>query len=255
MSEPIRDKAELQKFYDDPEVVATYLQRKALPLGAVLHARQVAFLNQAIARLRPARLLEVAPGPARLSAELRPVPLAVGLEFSPRMLAEARRRTRAQGVPQWRFVRGDGFALPFRAATFDFAFSVRFVRRFEPAPRQRLYAELRRVLKPGAHLVLDAQNRLVAGPHRAGHPHDYPVYDELWRRGAGGRARGRGLRGPTPGRHHAPVRLAAAPPTPAPLPSGRPGAAPDPRPRVDPRREPVDVDGARAGKAGLSQSS
>jgi len=154
LSEPIRDKAELQQFYDDPEVVATYLQRKALPLGAVLHARQVAFLNQVIARLRPARLLEVAPGPARLSAELRPVPLAVGLEFSPRMLAEARRRTRG-----WRFVR-----------------------RFEPAPRQQLYAELRRVLKPGAHLVLDAQNRLVAGPHRAGHPHDYPVYDELWRR-------------------------------------------------------------------------
>ena len=182
MSEPIRDKAELQKFYDDPEVVATYLQRKALPLGAVLHARQVAFLNQVIARLRPARLLEVAPGPARLSAELRPVPLGVGLEFSWRMLAEARRRTRAHGVPEWRFVRGDGFALPFRTATFDFAFSVRFVRRFEPAPRQRLYAELRRVLKPGAHLVLDAQNRLVAAPHRAGHPADYPVYDELWRR-------------------------------------------------------------------------
>ena len=181
MSEPIRDKAELQRFYDDPEVVATYLRRKALPLGAVLHARQVAFLKQVIARLRPARLLEVAPGPARLSAELRPVPLAVGLEFSPRMLAEARRRSREHGVPEWRFVRGDGFALPFRTATFDFAFSVRFVRRFEPGPRRQLYAELRRVLKPGAHLVLDAQNRLVAGPHRERRS-GYPVYDELWRR-------------------------------------------------------------------------
>src|SRR5206468_2044580 len=182
LSEPIRDKAELQQFYDDPEVVGTYLdKRTALPLGAVLHARQVAYLNQVIARLRPAHLLEVAPGPARLSAELRPVPLAVGLEFSPRMLAEARRRTRAHRGPGWRFVRGDGFALPFRSATFDLAFSVRFVRRFEPAPRQRLYAELKRVLKPGAHLVLDAQNRLVAGPHREGRT-GYPVYDELWRR-------------------------------------------------------------------------
>ena len=181
MSEPIRDKTGLQEFYDDPRVVDTYLQRKAQPLGAVLHARQVAFLNRVIGQLRPGRLLEVAPGPARLSAELRPVPLAVGMDFSPRMLAEARRRTRTEHGPGWRFVRGDGFALPFRTATFDFAFSVRFVRRFEPAPRQRLYAELRRVLKPGAHLVLDAQNRLVAGPHREGRQ-DYPVYDELWRR-------------------------------------------------------------------------
>ena len=181
MSEPIRDKAGLQEFYDDPRVVDTYLERKAQPLGAVLHARQVAFLNRVIDQLRPGRLLEVAPGPARLSAELRPVPLAVGMDFSPRMLAEARRRTRTERGPGWRFVRGDGFALPFRSATFDFAFSVRFVRRFEPGPRQRLYAELRRVLRPGGHLVLDAQNRLVAGPHREGRQ-DYPVYDELWRR-------------------------------------------------------------------------
>jgi len=181
LSEPIRDKAGLQEFYDDPRVVDTYLQRKAQPLGAVLHARQVAFLNRVIDQLRPGRLLEVAPGPARLSAELRPVPLAVGIDFSPRMLAEARRRTRTERGPGWRFVRGDGFALPFRSATFDFAFSVRFVRRFEPGARQRLYAELRRVLRPGGHLVLDAQNRLVAGPHREGRQ-DYPVYDELWRR-------------------------------------------------------------------------
>ena len=181
MSEPIRDKTGLQEFYDDPRVVDTYLQRKAQPLGAVLHARQVAFLNRVIGQLRPGRLLEVAPGPARLSAELRPVPLAVGMDFSPRMLAEARRRTRTERGPGWRFVRGDGFALPFRSATFDFAFSVRFVRRFEPGARQRLYAELRRVLRPGGHLVLDAQNRLVAGPHREGRQ-DYPVYDELWRR-------------------------------------------------------------------------
>jgi SAM-dependent methyltransferase len=181
LSEPIREKRGLQEFYDDPGVVETYLQRKAQPLGAVLHARQVAFLNQVIARLQPARLLEVAPGPARLSAELRPVPLAVGMDFSPRMLAEARRRTREHGVPHWHFTRGDGFALPFRTGTFDFAFTVRFVRRFEPAPRRRLYAELHRVLAPGGHLVLDAQNRLVAGPHRMGRE-GYPVYDELWRR-------------------------------------------------------------------------
>ncbi len=181
MSEPIRDKAGLQEFYDDPRVVDTYLERKAQPLGAVLHARQVGFLNRMLDQLRPGRLLEVAPGPARLSAELHPAPIAIGMDFSPRMLAEARRRTRTARGPGWHFVRGDGFALPFRSGSFDFAFSVRFVRRFEPPARQRLYAELRRVLRPGGHLVLDAQNRLVAGPHREGRQ-GYPVYDELWRR-------------------------------------------------------------------------
>ena len=166
MSEPIRSKEGLAGFYDDPRVVERYLEdRKTQPLGAVLHARQVAFLNRVIADLRPARVLEVAPGPARLSAELRPGPVAVGMDFSPRMLAEARRRTRAARLA-WHFVRGDGFALPFASGAFDLVFSVRFVRRFEPAPRRKLYAELRRVLRPGGYLVLDAQNRLVAGPHR-----------------------------------------------------------------------------------------
>jgi ubiquinone/menaquinone biosynthesis C-methylase UbiE len=63
-------------------------------------------------------MLEVAPGPARLSAELRQVPVAVGMDFSPRMLAEARRRTRARGLA-WNLVRGDGFKLPFARASFD----------------------------------------------------------------------------------------------------------------------------------------
>ncbi|HYR95512.1 MAG TPA: class I SAM-dependent methyltransferase [Candidatus Binatus sp.] len=180
LNEPIRDKGELQAFYDDPEVVSTYLRRTSRPIGAVLHERQVAFLNGLIRDLAPERVLEIAPGPARLSAELDPVPVAVGMDFSPRMLADAGRRIRERGL-RWNLVRGDGFALPFATGTFDLVFSVRFVRRFEPEPRQKLYGEIRRVLRPGGHLVLDAQNRLVAGPHREGRT-GYPVYDELWLR-------------------------------------------------------------------------
>jgi len=178
--EPIKSKTGLAEFYDDPHVVETYLGRKAQPLGSVLHDRQVAYLNRVITDVRPSHMLELAPGPARLSAELQQVPLAVGMDFSPRMLAEARRRTREHGLV-WQLVRGDGFALPFATGCFDLVFSVRFVRRFEPAPRRRLYAEIQRVLRPGGHLVLDAQNRLVAGPHREGRE-GYHVYDELWRR-------------------------------------------------------------------------
>jgi SAM-dependent methyltransferase len=180
LSEPIRDKGGLQAFYDDPEVVSTYLGRTSRPIGFVLHERQVAFLNRLIGDLAPARMLEIAPGPARLSTELAPVPVAVGMDFSPRMLAEARRRLRERRL-RWNLVRGDGFALPFATGAFDLVFSIRFVRRFEPVPRQKLYEEIRRVLRPGGHLVLDAQNRLVAGPHRVGRT-GYPVYDQLWLR-------------------------------------------------------------------------
>lgn len=182
MSEPIRSKSGIQDFYDDPKVVESYLaKRKERPLGSVLHDRQVAFVNQTIARLRPQRVLELAPGPGRLSAEVGPIPFAVGMDFSPNMLTVARKRTREAGRPYWNFLRGDGFSLPFPAATFDLVFSTRFVRRWELPQRQRLYAEIRGVLRPGGHLVLDAQNKSVAGPHREGRD-GYPVYDELWTR-------------------------------------------------------------------------
>src|SRR5919201_1631822 len=97
MNDAIRDKRELQAFYDDPGVVRTYLDRTSRPVGSVLHERQVGFLNGLIAELAPTRFLEIAPGPARLGVELTQVPVAVGMDFSERMLAEAGRRLRAAG--------------------------------------------------------------------------------------------------------------------------------------------------------------
>jgi SAM-dependent methyltransferase len=183
VSEPIRSPGGLKAFYDDPEVVGAYLDRRTTqPLNSVLHERQVAFLNRAITSLRPDRVLEVAPGPARLAAEVEPVPVAVGIDASPRMLAEARRRTGARRR-RWAFVRGDAFRLPFATGSFDFAYTLKFIRHFDRAGRAALYGELVRVLRPGGHVVLDAQNRLVAEPHRLARGLDrYPVYDELFLR-------------------------------------------------------------------------
>jgi SAM-dependent methyltransferase len=239
LTEPIRSKSGLQEFYDDPKVVETYLERKRQPLGAVLHGRQVAFLNRVIADLRPARVLEVAPGPARLSAELTPVPFSVGMDFSPRMLGEAQRRTRAREL-RWSFVRGDGFRLPFARASFDLAFSVRFVRRWEPAQRQLLYAEMRRVLRPGGHLVLDAQNRLVAA-RTARDATAIRLRRALAARRARRRARGSRLRGAPPRGHDAQFawqwrlhrlrRFGLGGPARLPHPRARVDARPESRPR------------------------
>jgi ubiquinone/menaquinone biosynthesis C-methylase UbiE len=182
VSEPIRSTGGLKDFYNDPDIVASYLARRTTqPLNSVLHERQVAFVNRALAELAPAHVLELAPGPGRLTAEVTPAKVSVAMDWSPRMLAEARRRTGGNGRATWAFVRGDGFRLPFGSHTFDLVFSVRVVRRFELDKRRSLYAELRRVLRPGGHLILDAQNRLVAGPHRSGRE-GYQVYDELWLR-------------------------------------------------------------------------
>jgi ubiquinone/menaquinone biosynthesis C-methylase UbiE len=184
VSGPIQSVGGIQAFYDDPTVVESYLDRRtAQPLNSVLHERQVSFLNDVITELKPWRMLEVAPGPGRLSAEVLPVPVPVGIDASPRMLVEARRQTRAHHRPHWSFIHGDGFRLPFADGVFDLAYSVRFVRRFERERRSVIYREIRRVVRPGGHVVFDAQNRLVAEPHRSARGLDrYPVYDELYLR-------------------------------------------------------------------------
>jgi demethylmenaquinone methyltransferase/2-methoxy-6-polyprenyl-1,4-benzoquinol methylase len=69
----------------------------------------------------------------------------VGLDFSERMLEQARRK-----APDLEWVQGDVLSLPFEAATFDAAvvgFGVRNVEDLERGLR-----ELRRVLQPGGRL-------------------------------------------------------------------------------------------------------
>jgi hypothetical protein len=55
------------------------------------------------------------------------------------------------------------------------------VRHFHREDRDRLYAQVRKVLKPGGWLVLDAVNAVVSAPLRAAAPEDYPIYDKLYR--------------------------------------------------------------------------
>jgi len=118
----------------------------------------------------------VAPGPARLTAELVPVPLSVAADFSPGMLQAARERTVAAGR-HWHFLRADAFSLPVADARFDLIFSLRFVRHFATPERMQLYAELHRLLRPGGVLVVDAQNRAVRD---ADHVNRHAVYDRLY---------------------------------------------------------------------------
>ncbi len=174
---PIDQPAELKEYYQDTEVVADYIRKRtAQPLNGAMHVRQVQFLDEVIAARAPRAVLELAPGPARLTAEIRPVPFGIAADFSPGMLQTARRRTEQAGR-RWSFMRADAFSLPLRDAQLDLAFTLRFVRHFAAADRHRLYQEIRRVLRPGGALVIDAQNRLVRGRD---HVTRHAVFDELY---------------------------------------------------------------------------
>jgi ubiquinone/menaquinone biosynthesis C-methylase UbiE len=181
---PLDQRADLQRYYRDRVVVGTYMQRRTgQPLNGVLHRSQVRFLNRLLATRRPRAVLEIACGPGRLTAEMQGVQLGVAIDASSGMLETAMQRLDGSSS-RWSFLRTDAFALPFRPEAFDAVYTLRFVRHFQLEDRQRLYAEVRRVLHPKGVFVVDALNREVSYPYRLkrGLEH-YKIYDVLYRQG------------------------------------------------------------------------
>ena len=95
-------------------------------------------LLQAVSLLLPARVLDVACGPAVLTRYLGAE--VTGLDQSEAMLKIARER-----VPWAEFVRGDALRMPFADRSFDLAFASFFYGLLPLEDRGRFLAEARRV--------------------------------------------------------------------------------------------------------------
>ncbi len=174
---PLASEREIQQAYGGERTAARYVRdRFSIPLYRLLHDKQVRAVQRLIDRMRPQATLEIAPGPGRITRDIRTTGRLVALEFNEGMIAQG--RVACGDRVQW--VRGNAFALPF-GDWFDLVYSFRFVRHFHRPDRERLYAEVRRVLRPGGHFVMDAVNARLSRPLRDARPEEYPVYDELYR--------------------------------------------------------------------------
>jgi ubiquinone/menaquinone biosynthesis C-methylase UbiE len=179
---PIDQRPELERYYQDQDVVDAYMDRRTgQPLNGVLHRSQVRFLNRVLATRQPRAVLEIACGPGRLTAEINGVQLGVAVDASPAMLETAKRRLNGTSS-RWSFLRTDAFVLPFRSESFDAVYTLRFIRHFQLVDRERLYREIRRVLRPQGIFMVDVLNREVSLPHRIKRGIDrYHIYDALYR--------------------------------------------------------------------------
>jgi ubiquinone/menaquinone biosynthesis C-methylase UbiE len=137
----------------------TYL-RTYLPFADEERTRAEAFGAAALAGLEQgAEVLDCPTGFSRHALALTEAGYRVtGLDRSPVLLAEAERR---RGAAEWpRLVHGDYRELPFEDASFDAAFnlfsSLGYLERDEDVGVLR---ELRRVLRPGAALVVETAHR------------------------------------------------------------------------------------------------
>ena len=169
---------EIQSAYSGNGLANGYVaQRFDSELNRLLHTRQVRSVNALMSRFKPARSLEIAPGPGRVTRDIRPSGELVCLEFNEGMIAEGKRH--CSSVTEW--VRGNAFELPF-ANEFEFVYSFRFIRHFKRPDRLRLYDQIRQALAPDGWFVFDAVNERQSRPLREASPDSYPVYDKLYQR-------------------------------------------------------------------------
>jgi SAM-dependent methyltransferase len=106
----------------------------------------------ALSHLRGPRVLELGMGTGNLQVDmvragLRPV----GIDLSPQMLGQARRKWRRLGIAPFRMARARATVLPLADATFD---SVVSTFPSEYIADERTLAEVSRVLRPGGRLVI-----------------------------------------------------------------------------------------------------
>ena len=159
------DRSSVAALYEDKQTANAYLEKRMqFSWQRLLHRRQVEILSSTIADRRPASVLELAPGPARVSVDVSGVSRGVMVENSEEMIRIARKRLQQRGLDAvWSVLGGSAFDLEsvLGDQKFDLAYAFRFIRHFREAERAQLYRAIRERLGGDGVLVFDVVNRSV----------------------------------------------------------------------------------------------
>ena len=175
----IKSKKDLKSYYEDKEVSSEYIKKRFENIVYFyLHKKQVFILNELVKKERITKVLEIAPGPARITAEVC-INNGIAIENSEEMIKIAKQRLKEKGK-KWKIVKGDAFNINLKEK-FELIFTFRFIRHFEYKDRVRLYKEIKKHLKQNGFLVFEAINKRKAKTIRKliGKK-KYQIYDELY---------------------------------------------------------------------------
>lgn len=179
----IKTRKDLKEYYFNKDLVDTYIEdRFKDPLGKILHTSQVEVINNAIKEYNVKDLLELAPGPGRVSLEITDFQEGVMVDSSANMLDLAQKRLRdTENYAKWTFEHSDIFDYTTEQV-FDLVFTFRFIRHLDDDKRVKIYSKIREFLKDKGLLIFDAVNYHVSYPLRQKNPDGFPVYDKLYTR-------------------------------------------------------------------------
>ena len=169
----------IKEYYTKKEIADRYVSSRFKdPLNVVEHLSQVRFVNKVISKYTCNNVLEVAPGPARITEHIF-LNRGTAIDSSDEMITRAKTRMRTAGK-NWEFIKGDAFNMNF-SKKFDLIYTFRFLLHFKLRDRAKLYSKCSEALKPNGYLVFEVMNRdcvfplrLLLGKKR------YFIYDKLY---------------------------------------------------------------------------
>ena len=142
---------ELRGYYRQKDVAGKYLDKKVGHIvGLYRHQTQVHILRKIIEDYKIKKLLEIAPGPGRLTSEVK-VEKGLAVDSSAEMLNIAQERV---GSENWDFTVGDAMNLQ-TGQKFDMAMSFRFIWHLSYEQRLTCYHSIRSNVSSNGLVVFD----------------------------------------------------------------------------------------------------
>ncbi|MCX5679745.1 MAG: class I SAM-dependent methyltransferase [Candidatus Omnitrophica bacterium] len=177
---PAKTKDEIKKFYSSTDTSNKYIDKRfSSAVGRVMHERQVRFVNDAICKYSVKNILEFAPGPARVSADVTGFEKGTMVEVNENMLLIAKERLEKRGILKyWQLILSDVFEFTPKEK-FGLVYTFRFIRHFDLEMRRRLYSNIGYCLNEGGFLIFDVPNIKVIQPIRE-KKGPGEIYDELY---------------------------------------------------------------------------
>jgi ubiquinone/menaquinone biosynthesis C-methylase UbiE len=179
----VNSRTDVKEYYYDDGRAEKYIEHRfRSPLFRLLHEKQVDCVNELLKNQQLKKVLELAPGPARLTTRIQNTEKGTLVDASSAMLNVAEKRLGELGRKEkWNFKQADIFELAL-AEEFDLVYTFRFLRHFDEEKRKQLYQRVREHLRPAGWLVFDAVNEDISKPMRLANPQNFPVYDELYQK-------------------------------------------------------------------------
>ena len=156
MVSPTEQKDLIAKIYE--RIAVEYDERipGSTALDDHFSATEIAFVLERVGKSDD--VLDMGCGTGRLTLPMaRQAGSVTGMDLTAGMMAEASRKAQADGLDV-RFQQGDMAAMPFPDDSFDVVVCMLALMHVPPEDRGRVFAEVRRVLRPGGRLLIGVKN-------------------------------------------------------------------------------------------------